>query len=169
MGFGNACAGRLRHALGFAGQIHRRCVINQEPAVRVAADLGLDHVQTTRAVQLLRKTPLPPSRERLALVAMLDPGLDDADIAEIFGGTVAWAASVRERGDELRLIEPLPTRAERGAGGLRPDDPTPEELQDRCREVRARRTHEPPCLTPRSVRCREFSWDGYAFFSVGAG
>lgn len=165
----DACGIRLRHALAFAGQIRHRCVINKEAAKRVAKDLGLDVAQTEGAVRLLRKLASPPSPERLALVAMRDPGLDDADIAEMFDRSVRWASLVRERADELRTAEPLPEYLEYLDEGLRPSDPTPSEILARAKELRELRPAWVGPSSPGPGGIRSLQWSGYAFVSVSAG
>jgi hypothetical protein len=139
--------------LAFAGQIRHRCLINKEAAKWVAADLGLDVAQTEGAVRLLKKLPRPPSRERLALVAMRDPGLDDADIAEMFAMPIAWAADVRDRCEELRVAEPISEYLEYLEEGLRPGDPTPAEILVQAERLRLDRPPEMrmPLLRPRRV------------------
>lgn len=169
MDFGSVFCGRLRHALAFAGQIRQRCVINGEAAKRVAKDLGLDPAQTEGAVRLLKKLQSPPSPERLALVAMLDHGLDDADIAEMFDRPVRWAELVRERGDEIREAEPIPEHLEYLDEGLRPYDPTPSEILSRAKELRDKR---PGWVGPSVARLgnpRHLQWSGHAFIPIGAG
>lgn len=124
-----------RHALGFAADLRRRCLVNREPAEKVAKDLGLSKTQTQGAVRLLAHGPISP--ERLACVVMLDWGMEDEDIAEIFNRSVRWAQIVRSQADQIRRDEPIPSDLEYLDGGLGPEDPSPEEIARRCKEVRA--------------------------------
>lgn len=124
-----------RHALGFAAEIKRRCVINKETCVRVANDLQLEASTVVGVARILTHGDYSP--ERLACVAMLDWGFDDTDIAEIFGRSKRWAAVVRSQMNEIRAEEPMPSELEYLDGGLRPEDPSPEEIARRCKAVRA--------------------------------
>jgi hypothetical protein len=125
----------LRHSLAFAPTLHRRCVVNGETIRSVAIELGLDHEQAKGAVRLLKSVGIP-SKRRLALVAMRDPGLDDADIAEMFGESEGWSFDVRFD-EELKDEQPIPEHLEYLDDGLQPGDPSPEELARRTAEVRA--------------------------------
>lgn len=154
----------LRHALGFAADLHRRCVVNREAAKHVAQELGLEQEQTEGAVRLLKAHPrLSP--ERLALVAMLDPGLDDGDIAEIFGRSPRWAAVVRSQADEIRAEEHIPIQLEYLDSGLQPGDPMPGEIKARAAELRR---YSPRRDGSREPAIRSFSWTGHAFLSIRA-
>lgn len=164
IGFAGSSVG-LRHALAFASELHRRVVINKEHPKRVARSLELDHKQVVGVARLLRAVPTL-SPERAALIVMRDPGLDDSDIAEIFGRSRQWARVVRERGPEIRVAEPVPERLEWFEGGPQKDDPTPEEISARAAELRR---------TPNRVRAPEsrhgiptYQWNGHAFISIGA-
>lgn len=169
MVFGNVYGMRLRHALAFAGQLRQRCVVNKEGAKRVAKDLGVDPAQAEGAVRLLRKLETPPSPERLALVAMLDPGLDDADIAEMFDRHILWALAVRRQGAEIRAAEPIPRHLEYLDDGLRPTDPTPSEILTRAKELREKRPGwVGPSVAPLGSP-RHLQWSGHAFLPVGVG
>lgn len=150
----------LRHALAFAGEIHRRCVINREPKKYVAQSLGLDKEQTEGVARLVKELPhLSP--ERLALVAMLDPGLDDADIAEMFGRSERWARVVREQAEEIKAEEPIPAHLEYLDAGLLPGDPMPDEIAAMASEIR-RRPSSRKDMTHGS-RMRVYSWRNDAF------
>ena len=162
LGFAD-CSDGLRHALGHADTLRRRCVVNGEAAKHVARSLGLDSEQTEGVVRLLRAVRRP-SPERLAVVAMLDPGLDDQDIAEIFGRSVRWAQVVRSQRDEIRAEEPIPENLEYLDAGLQKDFPSPQEILKRAAELRVvtgRRPHE-----PRPSAIRAFLWSGHAFLSI---
>jgi len=130
------CCEPLRHALGFADDLRRRCLVNREGVKAVARKLGVDEGQAVGAVRLLRHGRYSP--ERLALVVMLDPGMDDADIAEIFGRSERWARVVRSKAEEIRAEEPIPERLEWVDPGLQPQDPTPEQIAERAAELRAK-------------------------------
>lgn len=125
-----------RHALGFAAEIKRRVNVNGETCERVASDLGFDKCSVVGVYRIFRHRE-KVSPERLACIAMLDWGLDDEDIGEIFGRSRRWAAVVRSQMDEIRADEPIPADLEYLDGGLRPEDPSPEEITRRCKEVRA--------------------------------
>jgi len=132
---------RLQHSLAFADELHRRVVINQESATVVAMSLGLDIQQTKGACRLLRSLPVKPSPERLALVVMRDYGMDNRDIAEIFGRSPCWARLVRERAVELREAEPIREELEYLGDGLQQGDPTPIEILEQAEALRMAGTH----------------------------
>jgi len=134
---GDGCGIRLRHSLAFGPVLWRRCRINQESADHVASGLGLEVGQVRGSVRLLKTVSKLPSPERLALVVMRDPGLDDADIAEIFGRSERWALLVRAQAEEIRKEERIPEQAEWIDDGLQPDYPTPDEIMDRASELHA--------------------------------
>lgn len=123
--------------MGLAGELRRRCLVNKETATDVADDLGLDREQCRGAVRLLRAVNV--SRERLACVVMLDPGLEDEDVAEMFDLPVEWAVGVRRQMDRLRLEEPIPEHLEYIDDGLVRGDPSPREILERAAELRALR------------------------------
>lgn len=131
----------LRHALGCEEEIRRRCLVNQEPAYRVADSIGLEATQVIGAVKLFESGTYSP--ERLACVVMLDWGLDNEDIAEIFGRSVRWAQVVRSQADEIRQEQPIPDGLEWIDSGLQPDDPSPAEIARRAKEVRDQRPQFP--------------------------
>lgn len=133
---GDDCGIRLHHALAYAGQLQHRVMVNREPAARVAKDLGLEKSQTQGAVRLLKSLQYRPSVERLALVVMRDPGLDDRDIAEIFGRSERWARAVRENAAEFMEAEQIDPHLEFLDDGLQPGDPTPSEIIERATEIR---------------------------------
>lgn len=139
MGSGNDSGFVLRHALGEADELWRRCVVNRETAKRAAKAMGLPYGQVKGSVRLLKKFGTLPSRERLATVVMRDYGLDDNDIAEMFGKSPRWAAQVRANIEELRELEPVDSAYEFIDDGLRPEDPCPEEIRRRAEAIRANR------------------------------
>jgi hypothetical protein len=111
-----------------AKELHRRCVTNRETPSRVAEKIGLEPSQVVGVVKILRACRSIPSDERLAVVAMLDPGLDDEDIGEIFGRSTRWASVVRSQADEIRKEEYIPSQLEWLDDGLQPDYPSPAEI-----------------------------------------
>lgn len=127
----------LRHALGFASELRRRCVNGNEPAYMFAEDKQLWANQVEGAIRLLRNGNWSP--ERLACVVMLDPGFDDRDVAEIFGRSVRWARVVRAQRDEICAEEQIPDNLQWIDDGLQPDYPSPEEIARRAAELRASR------------------------------
>lgn len=155
IGFAGSSGG-LRHALGFADEIRRRCVYGREAAKDVARDLGLDPEQTCGAVRILRYKP-NISPERLALVVMRDWGMEDADVAHIFGRSVRWARCVRAQADEIRAEDPLPDHYEYVDSGLQESDPSPAEIMARAAELR----RATPAARASAVPC--FSWMTNAF------
>ena len=134
------CGLVLRHSLAYEAELRRRCLTNREPATKVASDLGLCSKQCQGAVRLLKEVRV--SRERLACVVMLDPGLEDEDIAEIFSEPIDWARGVRQQEDLLRLKEPIPTELEYLDDSFCPGDPSPSEVLERAAEIRAARPPE---------------------------
>ena len=161
---GEGCGIRLRHSLAFGPVLWRRCRINQEPAERVARDLGLDVGQVRGSVRLLKTTDILPSPERLALVAMRDPGLDDADIAEMFNRSLRWASVVRDQADEIRLEEKLPEHAEWIDDGMQPEYPTPDEIRDRVSDLHATGQYRGRSPAPWSIP--SMLWRNNAFVCV---
>lgn len=163
LGFADCSVG-LRHALGFADELRRRCLVNREPAKVVAKSLGLDVEQTHGVVRLLKNVG-QVSPERLAVVAMRDWGLTDEDIAEIFGRSERWARVVRAMQDEIRAEEPIPEHLEFLDAGLQQGDPSPAEIRERAAELRVTpigNGHERRPLT--GIRC--YQWSRHAFLSV---
>lgn len=136
MASGSDCGFRLRHALGCAEDVWRMCVINHLPAVLAARTLGLHAEQVQGSVRLLKSLPSRPSDERLALVVLKDPGLDDDDVAEIFDRSTRWVAAVRNHADELRTLEPIQPSLEWLESGLQEDDPSPDEILARSMAIR---------------------------------
>lgn len=117
--------GPLRHALAHAAAIRRSCVINRISCAVVADALGLDRDQVLAAKLFLEKSDRVPSPEVCAGVASLDPGLNDEDIAEMFGRSVRWAKMARERREEFCQEAGMPLEF---ADWVVPGDPTPAEI-----------------------------------------
>lgn len=162
------CGIVLRHSLAHANDLWRMCVVNRMTIARAAKSMDLPTPQCEGVVRLLKQFGGVPSIERLASIAMRDWGLDDSDIAEIFGRSQRWARDVRARIRELREFEPIPERYEFLDEGLQPEDPCPEEIYRRAAEIRAARTHnykdfdspvkERTARPQLGMRC--YLWDG---------
>lgn len=161
---------RLRHALASAAALYREVIVNRQSVVHVARRMKLDQRQCVGVVRILRRHGMR-SPERLALVAMRDWGMEDADIAEIFGRSVRWASIVRAQADEIRAEEPIDPALEYVDAGLQPGDPSPEEISRRAAELR-----QSPEFKGRFVGARRVSWlvpnyswtNQNAFVSLGA-
>lgn len=176
MGSGSDCGIVLRHPLACAEELHRRCVINGQSASRAGRAMGFDPGICKGVIRLIRAVGMP-SPERRAVICMMDWGLENADIAEMFGRTERWARLVREQKEEIREAEYIPAHLEYIDPGLQPSDPDPVELHRRAAEVRARRpgdwkfdtampksgpSNGSPSLSARYTRggLRVFSWNG---------
>lgn len=176
MGSGSDCGIVLRHPLACAEELHRRCVINKESASKAGKALGFDPGICKGVIRLIRAVGMI-SPERRAVICMMDWGLDDADIAEMFSRPVKWARLVREQQEEIRAEEYVPPHLEYVDPGLQPSDPAPDELYRRAAEVRAKRPAEwiRETISPKSGAgngfsglgarhtrggLRVFSWDG---------
>ena len=151
-------------ALVFADEIHRRVVINNETCKAVARSLGFTDRQVASVARIVRTGV--PSLERRALICMRAPGIDDADIAEWFGRSTEWATWVRANATELRRRECIPAHMDWVADEWEPTDPTPEEIRQRCAELRAKTLAGVTEIRRPGIRC--FSWNGvqHAFVSV---
>ena len=159
---GDGCGIRLRHSLAHAADLWRMCIFNRQPAKDAAKKLGVPKSQTEGSVRLLRSLPRLPSPERLALVAMKDPGLTDADIGEMWGRSTRWARLVREQADEIRAAEPIPENLEWLDDGLQPGYPSPAEIKQRCDALRES-WDESRYTRPIAFRIRNLSWTGDHF------
>jgi hypothetical protein len=159
---------RLKHSLAFGPVLWRRCRINQESADRVARDLDLDVGQVRGSVRLLKTISRLPSPERLALVVMRDPGLNDEDIAEMFNRSKRWASVVRDQAEEIRLEERIPEHAEWIDDGMQPEYPTPDEILDLVSDLHATGQYRgwTPAATPWSIP--RMQWRNNAFVRVSA-
>lgn len=170
---GGDCGIRLRHSLAFAPDLWRRIVVNKEATEKVARTMGFPREQIRGAARLLRSLPCVPSPERVALVVMRDHGLDNDDIAEIFDRSPRWAATVRERADELREAEPIRWDLEYLDDGVQPGDPDLAEVYRLASELRSKRVlgggRRSDLDTPPSpISIRAVSWRGNAFISFSA-
>jgi hypothetical protein len=128
--------GKLRHGLAMAEEIHRSVNINQEPCISVGRRLGLRHLQVQGVARMTRKLNRIPSPERLALVVMLDSGLDDSDVAEMFNRSVRWAQLVRSQSLAIRSEDFIPESLEWLDPDFQRDDPTVDEIYRRAAELR---------------------------------
>jgi hypothetical protein len=122
--------------LAYAADLWRMCIVNRIPAKLAAKTLRLDKEQTEGSVRLLRSCRRLPSPERLALVVMNDPGLDDADVAEMFGRSKRWATTVRSQADAIRYEEFIDARFEWLEENLQADHPKPDEILRRAMAIR---------------------------------
>lgn len=153
-----ACGFVLRHSLAYAHDLWRMVILHGESVVTVAKRLDLDWDQARGVCHLLSRLRKIPSKERLALIAMWDPGLEDADIAEIFGEDEAWAAAVRADKARLRQEEPIDFKLECLLGYNTPEDLEPDEILREAEDKRAGRDY-----VSEPVDIQSFSWDGFAF------
>lgn len=155
----------VRHPLGFAADLWRRCVINKECPEKVAISMDLDVDLTEGAVRLLRSFGRMPSVSRLAVCCLRDPGFTNKDIADIFGRSLRWAQRIRFRQEEIRLKCPVPAALECLGQSF---EPTPLEIAERAAQVRAGRVMN--CdKQGYSPAIRSFSWTGYQFASIPNG
>lgn len=167
---GVGCGIRLRHALAFAADLNREVVRKGRAAKAVARGLGLEEEQCKGVVRILRRHGMR-SPERLALVAMRDWGLEDLDIAEMFGRSERWASIVRSQADEIRADEPIELGLEYLDCGLRPEDPSPDEILRRAAELRKRPDFKGRFVGARAGRwlIPNYSWTKeHAFIPLGA-
>ena len=144
-------------ALVFAGQIWHRVLINKEPPVRVARDLGI-RVRALLGIQrILEHCGRVPSLERLALVSRRPPDITDDDVAEWFHKPLWWGHEVMDREAELRAEEPIPDELEWFDGGM--DVPSPEQIRSACLAIRAKEDRaRAPRWTPPQLQ-----WNGVQF------
>lgn len=157
----------LRHALAFAGTLRRRCAINSESILDVCRELDICWEQAVGVVRMVRHLRCVPSMRRLVAAAMRDWGLDDDDLAEMFGLTPEAVSAVRENVAAIRAAEPVPDEIEMQCAWMLPDDPPPEVIAQRAREIREARP-EQPAPKVRRVEAQDFAWNGvqHAIFSV---
>lgn len=134
---------RLDHCLGFVRELHRRCVVNGEGVWHVAEQCEQSTAAFNNIVFMLRTIGRLPSDERLACIAMQDPGLDDEDIGDIFGRTTRWARAVRAARDDIEVADFIPAQLTWFAGHITRCDPTPEEIRERCAAALALRPSLP--------------------------
>jgi hypothetical protein len=139
---GSDCGLGSVHPLAFAGQLWHRVIINHEQVARVAKQLGLCPEVCRGVLRMMKAVGRVPSRERLAVICQLDPGYNDADVGEVFGESAEWSASVRRHAALIREAEPMEASLEWYDDGLKPFDPTPEEILQRALEARSNRGME---------------------------
>lgn len=133
---GIAFGGKLRHGLAMAQEIHRSVNVNGETCIGVGRRLGLRHKQVQGVARLTRELRRVPSPERLACIVMLDSGLDDADVAEMFGRSERWARLVRSQSLAIRAEEFIPSHLEWLEPDFQKTDPTVDEIYRRAAELR---------------------------------
>jgi len=121
----------------YAGQIWQRVFVQKESPKTVAKDLGLSAYSVGKLCSACRQLGRMPSQKRLALCVMHQPDLTDEDIAEMFGRNVRWVTEVRAAADRLREEEPIRHDTEFMDEGLRPEDPTPEQITIRAEICRS--------------------------------
>jgi len=151
---GGDCGLGSTHPLAFAGQLWHRVIINHENLARVAKQLGLCPEVCRGLVRMMKAVGRVPSRERLAVICQLDPGYNDRDVGEVFGESAEWSASVRRHTALIREAEPMEASLEWYDDGLKPFDPTPDEILQRALEVRSNRGVE----RKPSPGIRAFAW-----------
>jgi len=166
------CYGVSRNLCGtplvFAGQLWHRVIINKETPMRVSKDLGMSKTQVVGVVRILRHFNGVPSRERMAVMAMRIPDVTDADVAEWFGSDEKWAAWVRSKQDHFRAKEPMPLAMELVDDGYADEDPTPAEIEDLKKSIRATTDRSLKEKQP-AVGLQSYSWNGRrnAFVPIG--
>lgn len=116
---------QLRHALAYASDIRRDCIVNGVSCTQFAARRQLDADQVVAAKWWLEQCSAVPPPEVCAGVASLDPGLSDADIAEMFGRSERWAKMARERREEFCAESSAPLAFD---PWVKEGDPTPEQI-----------------------------------------
>jgi hypothetical protein len=121
----------------YAGQIWQRVFLQKESPRKVARDLGLSAYSVGKLCSACRQLGRMPSQRRLALCVMHQPDLSDSDIAEMFGRTTKWVEQVRQDAVRLRAEEPIRYETEFMDEGLKPADPTPEQITIRAEVCRS--------------------------------
>lgn len=159
----------LRHALAFASELKRRCWINHEAIFHVCRELDICWEQGRGVVRMIDHLQGVPSRQRLIAAAMRDWGLDDEDIAEMFSCPVSEVMCVRESIDAVRRAERIPADIEMQCAWMLPDDPPPDVLAQRARDIRAARPDE-SVPKVRNASIRTYGWHGgqRAIFPISA-
>lgn len=145
-------------ALASAEEIHQRVLVDGEMPQRVAQSLGFAHRQVQSVVRILRTFGGVPSPERLALIVMQAPDLSDEDIARWFNRPTGWATNVRKYGDEIAKNEFIPADVAWVSDEWEPDDPTPQEIRERCKAIREQ--GERPFPEPQRWTAPQFHWHG---------
>lgn len=164
-----ACGNMCGTCLVFVGQIQHRVVINKENPKTVSRDLGISHRSIRSIARLLRAFGSVPSKERLAVIAMLVPDATDADIAEWFGKDVEWARMVRRNQDDIRQREWISPNLEWIDDEMDAGVPSVEERARIAAELRAQgnvlnRDREAPRV---EIASYKWNWGQHAFFPVG--
>lgn len=127
-GFANGCYEVVHHA----AQIWRRVIQGKESPRVVAQELGLSAYSVGRMCSACRQVGGVPSQRRLALCVMHQPDITDQEIAEMFGRNEKWVMQVRSDAARLRREEPIKLQTEYMDEGLRPEDPTLEQIRIRA-------------------------------------
>ena len=168
---GERGAKRSGHCLAFFAELHRRVIVNREPIGIVRYKLRMDEGACDGMLKILRHCGGVPSKERIACIAMQDPGFDDQDIADICDESVDWARQCRAQREAIEQREVIPEDLCWFSGHITKRDPTPEEIRVRCAEQRARAPHtnRVPRNTSPAIRQWLLARDGDAFIfdSVG--
>ena len=132
-GFGRVFDTGYRSVFAEAAEVWRRVIINSEPAQRVAKDLGYPKSTINSLTRWLKAMGEVPPKSRLAVAAMLVPDATDEDIAWAFRMPLDWAYSCRRHKHQIRAAWPVPKDCEYVE--LDQDDPTPEEIRERCSRI----------------------------------
>jgi hypothetical protein len=132
---------RSGHCLAFFAELHHRVIVNREPIGIVRYKLQLDEVACEGMLRILRYCGGVPSKERIACIAMQDPGFDDTDIADICDKSVDWARECRAHREAIEQREVIPEELCWFPGHITKRDPTPEDIRVRCAEQRAKAHH----------------------------
>jgi len=118
--------------LALVPEIHRRVLINREPAMMVYDRIGVGPEVGRKITALLRKNRLP-STKRLILLSAGYPERTHEEIASAFGVTVEFVADVCRRAARVRQAEPLTSEYWEEIDA---DDLMPKDLAARAAAVR---------------------------------
>ena len=154
----DGCVSLCGTALVYAAEIQRRVLINQESSKQVARSLGLTPRQVFSVARIVKTFGGVPSQERLAVIVMQAPDLSDADIAAWFGRPTSWATRARENQEAISRDEWIPAEVSWVADEWEPDDPTPDEIRERCKAIRAK--EERPFPAPQGWTPPQFYFHG---------
>lgn len=132
-GFGRVFDTGYRSVFAEAAVVWRRIIINSEPALRVAKDLGYPKSTINSLTRWLKAMGEVPPKSRLAVAAMLVPDATDEDIACAFRMPLDWARSCRRHKHQIRDAWPVPKGYEYVE--LDQDDPTPEQIREICSRI----------------------------------
>ena len=161
-------------AVVYFEEIHRRVNINKEHYRKVARELNLWAEQVSSVVRIGKTFGGVPSKERLALIAMLPPDVSDEEVAGMFGEDLNWVQSVRD--DEIPLLcrEWIPERLQYIDGEMEYNLPSVEERSALAARIRGEDRSRQSRRDTVGVSChsgiRQVFWQGgrsRAFFQVG--